>query len=145
MKNKLRYSAIALFIFIMPLQAQEQLVEQSDEMLIKETIQKYFDGWLTGDTALIGQAMHRTCHLKFNRDEKVVAINRNDYLSGFKPHERTPNAEGRLISLDITRTAASAKCEIERPNRLFTDYFNLLKIDGRWYIVDKISTSVSKE
>lgn len=116
-----------------------------DEQLIKQTIDMYFDGWMTGDTTKVGQAMHSTCHLKYIRDGEVVDISRNEYLSKFKPHPKSEDTEGRIIDLNITRTAASAKCEIERPNRLFTDYFNLLKVGERWYIVDKISTSISKE
>jgi len=36
--------------------------------------------------------------------------------------------------------AAEAKIELETEKYLFTDYFNLLKKDNRWYITDKLST-----
>ena len=82
--------------------------------------------------------------------------NRTQYLGGFKPCPRLENAEGRIISIDITRTAAEAKIELETEKRLFTDYlpiiyrlftdyFNLLKEGNHWYITDKVSTDVSKE
>jgi len=61
--------------------------------------------------------------------------NRTEYLSNFKPRPRLKNAEGRIISVDITRTEG----------RLFTDYFNLLKEGNRWYITDKVSTNIAKE
>lgn len=116
----------------------------SDKSSIEKTIQNYFDGWMTGDTTLLGSAMHASCHLKFVKDDALVTINREDYLGRFKPRPKLENTEGRILNITITRNAASAKCEIERPDRLFTDYFNMLKIKDRWYIVDKISTSVAK-
>jgi hypothetical protein len=36
------------------------------------------------------------------------------------------------------RTAAFAKVKCQLPPRYFTDYLNLLKVDGRWQIVQKI-------
>jgi len=116
-----------------------------DRLAIEQVIQNYFDGWLTGDTTLVGSAMHKSCHLKFVRDGKIDLRNRTQYLSGFKPRPRLENAEGRIISIDITRTAAEAKIELDTENRLFTDYFNLLKEGDRWYITDKVSTNITKE
>ncbi len=123
----------------------EEAPKSEDELAIEAVIQNYFDGWLTGDTTLVGSAMHSSCHLKFVRDGQVEMRNREAYLSGFKPRPRLENAEGRILSIDITRTAAEAKIELETENRLFTDYFNLLKEGDRWYITDKVSTSISKE
>ncbi|MBX2846267.1 MAG: nuclear transport factor 2 family protein [Saprospiraceae bacterium] len=123
----------------------ETIEKSNDELAIEGVIQNYFDGWLTGDTTLVGSAMHTTCHLKFVRDGKVEQRNRTEYLSGFQPRPRLENAEGRILSIDITRTAAEAKVELETENRLFTDYFNLLKEGDRWFITDKVSTNISKE
>ena len=146
MKKSFFYALFAFIISTSALNAQESLHDEAmDKEYIKQTIHNYFEGWMTGDTVKLGKAMHKTCHLKFVRDNEVAVITRKDYLSRFKPKPKSENTTGRIIQMDVTRTAASAKCEIERPDRLFTDYFNLLKIDGRWYIVDKISTSISKE
>ncbi len=137
-----------VFLFIQCKEKTEAIVEapkSEDELAIEDVIQNYFDGWLTGDTTLVGSAMHSTCYLKFIKDGKVDFRNRTQYLSGFKPRPRLENAEGRIISIDITRTAAEAKIELETEQRIFTDYFNLLKEANRWYITDKVSTSIAKE
>ena len=137
-----------LFLASCEQQAKEEaiVVEKSEDRLaIEQVIQNYFDGWLTGDSTLVGSAMHSSCHLKFVRDGKIGKRNRTEYLSGFEPRPRLANAEGRILSIDITRTAAEAKIELETETRLFTDYFNLLKEGSRWYITDKVSTSLSKE
>ena len=123
--------------------AQENTAPK-DIDLIQQTIENYFEGWLTGDTTLIGSAMHESCKLKFFPRGEYGSRTRSEYLSGFKPRPRLEGGEGRIISIDITRNAASAKVELEIPGRIFTDYFNLLRIDGRWYIMDKISTNIAK-
>ncbi len=125
--------------------SEKTITKSTDYIAIEGVIQNYFDGWLTGDTTLVGSAMHSSCNLKFVRDGKIDRRNRTQYLSGFKPRPRLQNAEGRVISIDITRTAAEAKIELETETRLFTDYFNLLKEGDRWYITDKVSTSISKD
>lgn len=123
----------------------KSITKSKDQIAIEGVIQNYFDGWLTGDTTLIGSAMHSTCNLKFVRDGQLIRRDRNSYLSGFKPRPRLANAEGRIISIDITRNAAEAKIELETSNRIFTDYFNLLNAEDRWYITDKVSTNIAKE
>ena len=139
---------MVLLVSCQPKETDSQpIVEEKseDHLAIEQVIQNYFDGWLTGDTTLVGSAMHSSCHLKFVRDGKIGIRNRTQYLSGFQPRPRLENAEGRIISIDITRTAAEAKIELEIETRLFTDYFNLLKEGDRWYITDKVSTSIEKE
>jgi hypothetical protein len=119
--------------------------EQLEKMLIEATVQLYIDGWLTGDTTKVGKAMHSTCKLKYFRDGKFTEINRTDYLSRFKPTTRNPQSDGRVKMIDITGNIATAKCELETPKAVFTDYFNLIKAeDDFWYIVDKVSTRVDK-
>ncbi len=116
-----------------------------DEALIRTTIGNYFEGWMTGDTSKIGSAMHATCQLKNIKEDKVIIFDRATYLGFFSPRPRRENSGGKIIAIDITGTIASAKCEIDTPKRLFTDYFNMMKLGDRWYIVDKIATNVAKE
>jgi hypothetical protein len=118
--------------------------QQQDKELIKQTIETYFEGWMTGDSMKLGKVMHGTCNLKTIKDNEVVVIDRKSYLSRFKLRPKLENSFGRIISIDITGKIASAKCEIEIPERIFTDYFNMMKLNDEWYIVDKISTSVFK-
>lgn len=122
------------------------LQAQMDDKAQIETLIRdfYFEGWMTGDTAKIGRAMHATCHLKYFRDNAFTDITRADYLSRFKPKAKEPGVEGRIKSLDVTGNIAAAKCELETPKALFVDYFNLIKTNEGWWIVDKISTRMNK-
>ena len=133
--------SIFLFLIGIPLQINAQ---RTDKELISASIETYFDGWMTGDTLKIGKVMHSSCNLKNIKENKVVLIDRKNYLSRFKLHPRPANSFGRIISIDITGNIAAAKCEIEIPERIFTDYFNMMKLNEQWYIVDKISTNTTR-
>jgi aldose sugar dehydrogenase len=137
---------LILFIFSSwSLNAFAQDSEAKEKALIEATVQLYIDGWLTGDTTKVGKAMHTSCKLKYYRDSVFTEVNRNDYLSRFKPSPRNPQAEGRIRMVDMTGNIASVKCELDTPRALFTDYFNLIKINDFWYIVDKVSTRKDKK
>ena len=67
-----------------------------------------------------------------------------NYLSRFKLRQKLENTSCRIINIDITGNIAAAKCQIETPKLLFTDYFNMMKLKNEWYIIDKISANVDK-
>jgi len=145
MRQKSFLFILVFLLYVVFGQAQKPTYNtQEDERLIRETIQLYFDGWMTGDTTKVGKAMHPTCHLKFMRGDKFEMRNRNKYLSGFKPRPKETSESGNILKLNITNNVASAKCRIETANRVFTDYFNLMKVNQRWYIMDKIATNKAK-
>ncbi|WGQ11386.1 PQQ-dependent sugar dehydrogenase [Pedobacter gandavensis] len=114
--------------------------QPSERQLIENTIQRYFDGWATGDTTKLGGAMHPSCHLKNYNNGKFITFTRNQYLSLFKLHERTKNLKTSIVAVDITNNMGSAKVEISTERDLFTDYFNLMKTNEGWFIADKVST-----
>lgn len=145
MKKKLLY--LIAFIGLLNACGTTQKVSpenESEKVLINQTIDMYFEGWMTGDTTLLGKAMHSTCKLKNVKDEKVLVFDRAKYLSFFSPRPRRENAGGKVLQIDVTRNVAAAKCRIHTADRLYIDYFNLMKLDGRWYIVDKIATNRAK-
>ena len=137
--KKVIVSAILYTLFI-PALSQSNSTERE---LIENTIQLYFDGWATGDTTKLGKSMHASCHLKNFRDGKFIQFSRNEYLSLFKPRERSKNISTRIVALDITNNMGSAKVEISTERDLFTDYFNLMKTNEGWVIADKVSTRTS--
>jgi aldose sugar dehydrogenase len=112
----------------------------TERQLIENTIQLYFDGWATGDTSKLGIAMHASCHLKNFREGKFIEFTRAQYLNLFKPREKNKNITTRIVFVDVTNNMASAKVEISTEKDLFTDYFNLMKTNEGWFIVDKVST-----
>jgi glucose/arabinose dehydrogenase len=118
-----------------------QTIQPSETIAVENLIQIYFDGWATGDTTKLGRAMHHSCQLKIFRDGKFTQMDRKKYLSLSRLHPRNRELVTQVVALDITGNTGSAKAELILPTIKFTDYFNLMKDDGQWYIVDKISTN----
>ncbi len=124
--------------------AAAQTTSNPERQLVEEVIQLYFDGWGTGDSVKVGRAMHPTCHLKFFREGQFTDIDRSGYLGRFKRRERDSNLVTRIVLMDITENIASAKTEIITAKDIFTDYFNLIKTNEGWFIVDKVSVRKPK-
>ncbi len=145
MQTKYLLIFFALFICACSINKPTQASnDPKEEALIRQTIDTYFEGWMTGDTTKLGKAMHATCQLKNVKDNEVLLFDRATYLGFFKLRPRRENSGGRVISINITNDIAAAKCEIFTPKRLYTDYFNMMKIDEEWYIVDKIATNQAR-
>lgn len=141
MKNTIKLFTLMTFMST-NLFSQNKTMTEKD--LVTQTIHLYFDGWATGDTIKISKAMHKTCHLKFFRDGQFTDRDKKTYLSPFKLRERDKSLMTRILSLDITDNIASAKTEIINNEFIFTDYFNLIKTDEGWCIVDKVSVRKNK-
>ena len=116
-----------------------------DKAQIEKTLETYFDGWQTGDTLKLGKVIHLTCKLKNVKANQVEVIDRKTYLSRFELHPKAENTGGKILTIDITGNTAAAKCQIETPKMLITDYFNLMKVNDQWYIVDKIFNRSEKK
>ncbi|MBC8082072.1 MAG: nuclear transport factor 2 family protein [Hymenobacter sp.] len=129
---------LACLLPALPISAQAQSAAPDDEALIRATVQTYFDGWAVGDTAKLSAAMHSTCHLKSVNNGVFGARDKRSYLSAFKPRPKG-DTQARILTLHRTGHAAAVVSQITSgPNR-FTDYFNLLRINGRWFITDKVA------
>jgi hypothetical protein len=51
----------------------------------------------------------------------------------------SPEAQGVIVNIDIVGTAASSRIDTNDISGFcFTDFFNLLKVDGKWTVVSKI-------
>ena len=55
------------------------------------------------------------------------------------PFRPSPEAQGVIVRIDIVGTAASARIDTNDISGFcFTDFFNLLKVEGKWTVVSKI-------
>ena len=111
---------------------------------IKLTLQSFFDGLDNLDAARILKAFHYRAWSYTNGDNglatlpvthwpKTIERAKNNPEHPYHKHKSNKN----IIYIDITGDAAQAKVEWVFPDFMFTDYYNLLKIDGLWQIVNK--------
>lgn len=122
-----------------------------DEAAIRHTIQYYFDGGRAGDSVTLRKAFHPEARMLFMRDSTFTAVPIGVYITRVGQNPPKPGAvdstQRRIVDIDIAGDAAVAKLELERPDMLITDYMSLLRVDGRWVIVNKIfsRTAVKKQ
>lgn len=125
-------------------------VRYPDQTAIKQTIQYYFDGGRMGDSVTLRKAFHPDARMLFVRDSAFAAIPIGEYITRVGQNPPKPGAvdstKRRIVSIDVAGDAAVAKLELERPDMLVTDYMSLLRLDGKWVIVNKIfSRTVMKK
>lgn len=108
---------------------------------ILEVLNKYNEGGTKADSSIMKPA--------FNEQATIFSVDTNGKLVGgpiqglfdiidndFKP---SPNAKNAVVRIDIVGTAASARIDTDDISGFrFTDFFNLLKVEGKWTIVNKI-------
>ncbi|QEC45479.1 nuclear transport factor 2 family protein [Pseudobacter ginsenosidimutans] len=102
--------------------------------------------YLSFDAAQMEKAFHQSGTVKHidnktgeYKDETVAA-----FLTRVRAITTKPERKSEIVSLNIEGTAAQAKIRIEQKDLTFTDYMNLLKIDGTWRIVSKIFQRTDK-
>jgi hypothetical protein len=113
-----------------------------DEAAIRQTVQYYFDGGSNRDSVALRKAFHPDARMLFVRDGQLVVVPIEEYIARvagerLKPGE-VDSTRKRVTSVDVTGDAAIARVELQRPEVLIVDYMSLLKVEGRWQIVNKI-------
>ncbi|MGQ0650390.1 MAG: nuclear transport factor 2 family protein [Gemmatimonadaceae bacterium] len=110
-----------------------------DEREVRSALEHYLAGHATGDGAHYRLVFHPDSKLYFNRDGKFSTRTAEEYISGAsgKPAPDEAQRKRRIVSVDVVGDAAQAKIELDYPTTFFTDYFNLLRVDGKWMIVNK--------
>jgi hypothetical protein len=111
----------------------------ADEQEVRAVLDHYLAGHATGDGAHFRMVFHPDSKLYFNREGKFSTRTAEEYISAAsgKPAPDEPQRKRRIVSVDVSGDAAQAKVELDYPTVFFTDYFNLLKVDGKWVIVNK--------
>jgi hypothetical protein len=116
----------------------------ADEAAIRQTVQYYFDGGKNRDSLTLRKAFHPDARMLFARDGKLVVVPIGEYITRvgserLKPGE-VDSTDRKVVSVDVVGDAAVARIELKQSQALLTDYMSLLKVDGRWLIVNKIFT-----
>ena len=132
----MRYFTLLLFFFTgsLVLSAQET---PSDMQGIEKALRYYLDGGTNGERETVARAFHPQAELKFIRDGQYAELSLEDYLNRIKPGPKS-DRQARIRYIHVAGNAASAAVELEYPDALLVDMFNLLKVDGEWKIVGKI-------
>lgn len=112
-----------------------------DYQAIVAVLNQYNAGGAQADSSIMRPA--------FSSQATIFGVDGDDKLTGgpieglfeiidsaFRP---SPQARAAIVRVDIVGTAASARVDTDDISGFrFTDFFNLLKVQGEWSIVSKI-------
>jgi hypothetical protein len=105
-------------------------------------MENYHEGHSRYDPALFEKILHSEWKLFYLDEEGMLGIvNRDEYLGLYDASKRDPRLKWRtkIHYINVDEDIASAKLRIANQDFGYVDYFNLMKLEGRWWIVQKIS------
>ena len=120
--------------------------QSSEEAAVRRALDHYLQAHATGDGAHARLAFWPTANLYWARGDSMNIRSSEAYASGFsgKPAADESARKRRIVSVDVSGTAAIAKIELDYPQTKFIDYMSLLKIQGGWRIAAKVFDAVPK-
>ena len=104
----------------------------------------YHEGHVQFRPELYDEVFHEDWKFFFyNREGEFQIVDKETYKSWYNPDENEEGLEWHteILSIDITEHNAAVKLKIGNQKVEFTDYFNMMKIDGKWCVVNKISSA----
>jgi hypothetical protein len=145
--RRTRIAAFAAIAGVIALSAFTSARQQSaDEQDIRRVVTDYYFNH-AGDSTLLRQGFNLSAaHMLFVAGDTLVNVPILDYIHRVAPGGPRPagspapasNVVKRVLMVDVSGKAAVAKLELSSPQGITIDYMSLLKIGGRWQVVNKI-------
>ncbi len=117
----------------------------NEEGIIKKAIMDFYhEGHVQYKPELYDEILHDDWKFfYFNREGKLEIVDKKTYKSWYDPADRDDKLEWytEILNIDISGDNASVKLKIGNQTVEYTDYFNMIKVEGRWWVVNKISSA----
>lgn len=114
-------------------------VDLKDYQAIAETLQDYVDGARSPNADQMRRAFHPNAQIFGHLGDHLLA---DPIEALFGWHEDNGPATDVVVQfsiLDVSETIAVVRVEADNwTGHRFTDYLSLLKVDGKWTVVNKI-------
>ena len=120
---------------------QPALAQDDDDVRqIRQVIGVYFRGHATANADTMRAAFLPTAHIEGIRNGTFTSWTVDQYVANFRGTP-APDEASRTRVIDVvdkSGTAAMVKATLKHGATTFTDYFVLLKSDGKWLIANKV-------
>jgi len=121
---------------------------QDEKEAIRQAIMAFYhEGHVQSDPALYEQILHPKWRFCLLDEGQPRFVDRAEYLSWYDPAKVDPNLEWEteFYSIDVTGNIAAVKLRLECQDVRYIDYFQLAKIENKWWIVHKMSHGEPKD
>ena len=108
---------------------------------IVEVLNKYNDGCKQAKSSIMKPAFSdQATMFSVGADGKLAGGAIHKLFEGIdKDFRPSPEAQSAIVRIEIVGTAASARIDTNDVSGFcFTDFFHLLKVEGKWTVVSKI-------
>jgi len=120
--------------------------EESELEVIKKAIMDYYhEGHVRSDPELYKNILHDEWKFfLFDQNKQLKIVDKAEYLSWYDPEKANINLSWttEFYNVDVTGNNAAVKLKIECEEVGYIDYFNLMKINEKWWIVHKLSHKI---
>lgn len=121
-------------------------VSEQEIQQIEAVVRLYFEGTYYNDRAKLTQAFHPEAHIAGNIAGTFFDETLTQFIDRLFSHPSQADLETplrkRILSIDLTNDAATAKADVYVGDYHFVDYITLLKLGGNWVIRHKSFTVI---
>ncbi len=113
----------------------------SDQQAVEAVVHLYVEGMTFANEAALKKAFHPKCAIIGHYENAVEWLTRDEFISAIIAEGAAPPGTQPYLDIgmvDIVGDAASVKVSDDFAGMRFTDYLSMLKISGRWCIVNKL-------
>jgi hypothetical protein len=112
--------------------------KETEKQLILLPINDYLEGRPVKDIERLRRAFHPDAWIRMVVEGKLAQWTVPQYLDAVAKAELL-ECQSEIISCTWDGDTASAHVQMTFPTFRFVDRFNLVKLDGKWLLMDKIS------
>jgi hypothetical protein len=127
-----------------PALAQDHWIAHSAQVAavdaaVRAPLEAYLTGHATGAQEAFRAAFHPDAELWGTRNGALIRMTAEEYVGRASGAPAADEAQRRrwIESVEVVGDTAYAKIVLDYPAVRFTDWMTLMKIDGRWLIVNK--------
>lgn len=111
----------------------------SDQEAIAKTLQHYIEGARTGSSTEMKRAFHEDATIFGYEGDRLFAGPIQRLFEWNEQNGAARDLKANIVNIDVAGTIATAHLELDNwTGTDFTDLFTLLKVDGRWKIMNKV-------
>ena len=119
-----------------------------EKLAIQEAILAYYhNGHAKYDPELYANILHPEWRFFLIEKDELKIVDREEFCSWYAPEKRNSDLEWEteFYHIDITGNLAAVKLRLENQIVRYIDYLHMMKIEGKWWIVHKLSHDINKK